>query len=173
MFRRTAIILCLILVTLQGVAGTNLTDGFSFLERNPLFMEFMSAVRSEGNVEKAENLRLKVYAQTDEGPEATIKRIRTDTSLARLYVETKEDTERVEELLEEAEKKLGLLGDKQGLYTLILGSEIDGIWYLQNPRNLGKGISSSRKINKAFKEFPQEVSSRLLKANSLLYAPSF
>lgn len=173
MFRRTAIILCLILVTLQGVAGTNLTDGFSFLERNPLFMEFMSAVRSEGNVEKAENLRLKVYAQTDEGPEATIKRIRTDTSLARLYVETKEDTERVEELLEEAEKNLGLLGDKQGLYTLILGSEIDGIWYLQNPRNLGKGISSSRKINKAFKEFPQEVSSRLLKANSLLYAPSF
>ncbi|MBI9094685.1 MAG: hypothetical protein JEY71_07370 [Sphaerochaeta sp.] len=124
-------------------------------------------------MKKAENLRLRIYAQNEEEPESTIKRIRTDTSLARLYVETKKDTGRVEELLQEAEKKLELLGDKQGFYTLILGSEIDGIWYLHNPRNLGKGISSSRKINKAFKEFPQEVSSRLLKANSMLYAPSF
>ncbi|MGB4407426.1 MAG: hypothetical protein WBI82_11255 [Sphaerochaeta sp.] len=136
-------------------------------------MEFMSAVRREGNVEKAEELRLRLYAQDDSEPEATIRRIRTDTSLARLYVETKEDTKRVNELLQGAEKKLGLLGDTQGLYSLILGSEIDGIWYLHNPRNLGKGISSSRKINKAFKEFPQEVPSRLLKANSMLYAPSF
>ena len=137
-------------------------------------MEFMSAVRTEGSVDKAEELRLLLYAQKEGEPEATIKKIRSDTSLARLYVETYTGSkERGEELLREAEKKLEYLEKNQDFYALILGSEIDGIWYLQNPRSLGKGMSSSRKINKAFKEFPQEVSSLLLKANSMLYAPSF
>ena len=76
-------------------------------------------------------------------------------------------------MLREAEEKLGLLEKDQAFHALILGSEIDGIWYLLNPRSLGKGMSSSRKINKAFKAFPQEVSSHVLKANSMLYAPSF
>lgn len=144
-----------------------------FLERDPIFIEFMSAVRTEGSVEKAESLRHLLYAQKDEKSEATIKRIRVDTTLARFYVESDAGRkERGEELLHEAEQKLELL-DKNSLYALILGSEIDGIWYLQNPRNLGKGMSSSKKINKAFKEFPQEVSAHLLKANSMLYAPSF
>ncbi len=173
MFRKTAFFLCLCLVVLQGVVGANLTDGFSFLERNPLFMEFLSAVKTEGNVEKAEQLRLSLYAQKEMEPEATIKKIRTDTSLARLYVETNTHIQRGEELLLEAEKKLEFLKQEQSFFALILGSEIDGIWYLQNPRSLSKGISSSRKINKAFKEFPQEVSSHLLKANSMLYAPPF
>lgn len=173
MVRRIVAVLCMGLVILQAMAGVQLLDGFSFLERDPLFIEFMTAVRTEGNVEKAESLRQLVYAQKDGEPEATIKRIRVDSSLARLYVETGAGTkERSEELLHEAEQKLEIL-DKNSLYALILGSEIDGIWYLQNPRTLGKGISSSKKINKAFKEYPQEVSSRLLKANSMLYAPSF
>ena len=173
MVRRIVAVLCMGLVILQAMAGVQLLDGFSFLERDPLFIEFMMAVRTEGNVEKAESLRQLVYAQKDGEPEATIKRIRVDSSLARLYVETGAGTkERSEELLHEAEQKLEIL-DKNSLYALILGSEIDGIWYLENPRTLGKGISSSKKINKAFKEYPQEVSSRLLKANSMLYAPSF
>ena len=173
MFRHIATFLCISLVTLQGVAGVKLTDGFSFLEKNPLFIEFMSAVRTEGSVEKAEELRLRLYAQDEAEPEATIKKIRIDTILARLYVETDiKSNERGEELLQEAEQKLDLL-DTNSFHALILGSDIDGIWYLQNPRSLGKGLSSSRKINKAYKEFPQEVSSLLLKANSMLYAPPF
>jgi len=174
MVRHLITVMCISLVALQGAIGASLTDGFFFLERNPLFMEFMTAVRTEGSVEKAEGLRLRLYAQDEGEPEATIKKIRVDTSLARLYVETEnKDEERFVELLLEAEKKLGLIEKNQPFHVLILGSEIEGIWYLQNPRSLGKGISSSRKINKAFKEFPQEVSSRLLKANSMLYAPSF
>lgn len=137
-------------------------------------MEFMSAVRAEGSVEKAEELRLRLFAQDDKEPETTIKKIRIDTSLARLYVETDPESKaKVEKLLNEAEEMLGLLEKEHAFYSLILGSEIDGIWYLQNPRSLGKGMASSRKINKAFKEYSQEVSSHLLKANSMLYAPSF
>ena len=174
MIRYIITFLCISLVALQGIAGASLTDGFSFLVKNPLFIEFMTAVRTEGSMEKAEELRLRLYAQDEVEPESTIKKIRVDTSLARLYVETeKTKKERFEELLNEAEEKLGLLEKTHPFHALILGSEIDGIWYLQNPRSLGKGIASSRKINKAYKEFPQEVSSRLLKANSMLYAPSF
>jgi len=173
MVRHIIPILCISLVALQAIAGASFSDGFSFLERNPLFIEFMAAVRTEGSVEKAEELRLRLSAQDKSEPEAAITKIRVDTSLARLYVEKNaQGKNRAEKLLEAAEQKLDLL-DKNSFHALILGSEIDGIWYLQNPRSLGKGMASSRKINKAYKEFPQEVSSRLLKANSMLYAPSF
>lgn len=174
MVRHIITFLCISLVALQGITGASLIDGFSFLERNPLFIEFMTAVRVEGSPKKAEELRLLVYAQKQAEPEATITKIRTDITLARLYVETDaKSKDRGEALLREAEEKLGLLEKDQAFHALVLGSEIDGIWYLQNPKSLGKGIASSRKINKAYKEFPQEVSSRLLKANSMLYAPSF
>ncbi len=173
MIRRIALGLCIGLITLYGVAGVEFRDSFSFLEKDKLFFDFMSAVRTEGCVEKAEKLRYLLYAQKEGEPEATIKQIRVNTSLARLYVETNDNKERGEELLREAEQKLENLEKRHPFFALILGSEIDGIWYLLNPRNLGKGMSSSRKINKAFKEFPQEVSSHLLKANSMLYAPSF
>ena len=173
MVRRITTVLCICIVALQGAIGANLTDGFSFLEKNPLFIEFVSAVRTDGSVEKAEELRILLFAQIDDEPEATIKEVRINTSLARLYVETaKKSNVRAEELLQEAEKKVELL-EKNSFHALILGSEIDGIRYLQNPRSLGKGMSSSRKINRAYKEYPQEVSSQLLKANSLLYAPGF
>ncbi len=175
MVRRIACILGIVsLVALQGAIGASLSDAFSFLERNPLFMEFMTAVKVEGSAVEAESLRLRIYAQDESEPEATITKIRVDTTLARLYVETDtKSKERGETLLREAEEKLSLLEKELPFHTLILGSEIDGIWYLQNPRSLGKGMSSSRKIHKAFKEFPLEVSSLLLKANSMLYAPSF
>lgn len=174
MFRHIACILCISLVTLQGVMAVSFTDGFSFLERNPIFMEFMTSVRVEGNSEKAEELRTLLFAQNEREPETTIMKIRIDTTLARFYVETgSKNTDRGEALLREAEEKLALLEKGQAFHALILGSEIDGIWYLKNPRSLGKGMSSSRKINKAFKAFPQEVSSHVLKANSMLYAPSF
>jgi len=173
MFRRIAIILSLSVVSLHGIAGANLTDGFSFLQKDPLFIEFMSAVRRDGCVEKGEEIRLLLYAQKESEPQATIKRIRIDTTLARLYIETEnKDTQRSEDLLSEAEQRLESL-DGNSFHALILSSEIDGVRYLNNPRNLGKGMSSSRKINKAFKVFPNELSSRLLKANSMLYAPSF
>ncbi len=173
MVRRIVLILSLSLVTLHGVAGANIVDGFSFLEEDPLFISFIAAVRVDGNREDAEGLRHLLYARDEDEPEATIKRIRIDTTLARLYVETENsDKERVQQLLGEAEQKLESL-ESNSFHALILASEIDGIWYLDNPRSVGKGMASSRKINKAFKEYPQELSSRLLKANSMLYAPSF
>ena len=174
MVRRIVFLLCISFITLQGAMAVSFTDGFSFLERIPLFMEFMTSVRVEGNLEKAEEKRTLVFAQEEREPEATIMKIRIDTTLARLYVETgAKDSDRGEALLREAEEKLGLLEKDQAFHALILGSEIDGIWYLKNSRSIGKGMSSSRKINKAFKEYPQEVSSHMLKANSMLYAPSF
>lgn len=173
MIRRIAIILSISLLSLHGIFGAELTDGFSFLKKDPLFIEFMSAVKTDGCIEKAEQVRQLLYAQDEGEPERTIKRIRIDTSLARLYVELGgKNKERAEELLKGAEQQLKDL-DGNSFHALILGSEIDGVWYLHNPKSLGKGMASSRKINKAFKEFPQEVSSQLLKANSMLYAPSF
>lgn len=173
MYRRIVIILCLSLVLLQGATGTKLTDGFSFLQNNPLFIEFVSAVRAEGNREESEELRQLLYVQNNDERESTVTKTRSDIILARLYVESDDkDTKRAESLLQQAEQKLEIL-DKQSFHALILGSEIDGIWYLLNPRSLGKGMSSSRKIHKAFKDFPQETSAHLMKANSMLYAPTF
>lgn len=155
MVRRIVLILSLSLVTLHGVAGANIVDGFSFLEEDPLFISFIAAVRVDGNREDAEGLRHLLYARDEDEPEATIKRIRIDTTLARLYVETENsDKERVQQLLGEAEQKLESL-ESNSFHALILASEIDGIWYLDNPRSVGKGMASSRKINKAFKEYPK------------------
>ncbi len=165
--------LSITLVALHAVAGASLTDGFSFLTRDPLFIAFMSAVKTDGSIDKAEELRLRLFAQDEAEPQATIKQVRINTTLARLYVETRiEEKKRIEELLQEAEQKLKSL-DGDSFHALVLDSEINGIWYLLNPRSLGKGMASSRKINKAFKQFPQEVLAHLLKANSMLYAPSF
>lgn len=173
MVRRLALMLSITLVALHAVAGASLTDGFSFLTRDPLFIAFMSAVKTDGSIDKAEELRLRLFAQDEAEPQATIKQVRINTTLARLYVETRiEEKKRIEELLQEAEQKLKSL-DGDSFHALVLDSEINGIWYLLNPRSLGKGMASSRKINKAFKQFPQEVLAHLLKANSMLYAPSF
>lgn len=172
MVKRITILLCMCALGMQGIVGAKLSDSFSFLQKDPLYAQFVYVVRTEGSTQKAEQIRLLLVAQQEQGYEHAIREIRANTTLARLYVEEGSgDGQRARTLLEEAEQRLKPLA-AQRLFSLILGSEIDGVWYLMNPKSLGKGISSSRQINKAYKEFPQEVSSQMLKANSLLYAPA-
>ena len=173
MKKKLAILVFIGLVALQGAVGVPLTDSFSFLTENTLFVSFVDALKKEGNGEKACLIRDSLVLPTEKTPEQKVTEIRTATLLARFYVEGSPQEEmHIRSLLNEAETKLTELND-QRFYSLILKSDIDAVWYLFNPKNLGKGISSSNQINKAYKDFPTEVSSLLLKANSMLYAPSF
>jgi len=165
------ILLCTLfalLVAIPATAGV-LEDEFSFLEENELFVQFMDACRNEGNASKAEALRTQMLADERD----LVSTIRSATVLARLYTELpKPDYEKAKVLLAQAEELLAGF-EPDSFPFLILGAEIDSIHYLIPPKNIGKGIKSNSKIQKAYKQYPDQVSSLLMKANSLLYAPSF
>nr|WP_319475217.1 hypothetical protein [uncultured Sphaerochaeta sp.] len=108
-----------------------------------------------------------------EKEEQAVIAIRSATMLARLYTEIeKPNTQRAKELLKEAESSLKNLAN--GTFFHLMGeAEIDSIYYLINPSRLAKGISSNSKIKKAYAQHPNQIYAILMKANSLLYAPSF
>ena len=173
MRKKLAVLVLAGMVILQGAVGSPLTDSFSFLNENSQFVNLVDAIKKDGNLDQACRIRDSLVSATDKTTEQTIIEIRSATLLSRLCVELPtQDDALIKSLLKEAEAKLKGLED-QRFITLILKSDIDAVWYLLNPRNLGKGISSSKQINKAYAEFPNEISSLLLKANSMLYAPSF
>ncbi len=141
---------------LSTLASTALVDDFSFLKEIPAFVQYVQVVRDAGDCDKAEE-------------QQAVLDIRTATLLARLYTEGEPKVPgRTLALLKEAEQGL----EEDSCFKLILEAEIDSIHYLLNPGSLGKGISSNAKINKAYKHYPDQVYARLMKASSLLYAPS-
>ena len=158
--------------TLPAVAS--LDDDYGFFGEYPPFVQFMDIVRGEGDAMQGEvgrqQLLLNPLLQKEE---QAVLAIRSTTMLARLYneIETR-DTERAKELLKEAESSLKHLPN--GSFFHLMGeAEIDSIYYLINPSRLAKGISSNSKIKKAYAQYPNQIYAILMKANSLLYAPSF
>ncbi len=160
------------LCMLSTLASAALVDDFSFLKEIPAFVQYVQVVRDAGDCDKAEKLRVKLQKTGLEEEQQIVLDIRTATLLARLYTEGEpKDPSRSLALLKEAEQELEGL-EEDSFFKLILEAEIDSIHYLLNPRSLGKGISSNAKINKAYKHYPDQVYARLMKASSLLYAPS-
>ncbi|MGE4584163.1 MAG: hypothetical protein AB7C91_05905 [Sphaerochaeta sp.] len=171
--RSLLLVLATTFLVAQSVCATPLMDDFSFLGESPEFVAFVDAVRSTGDAVKAEQLR-QTMRKTESGDIAdAVLQIRSATMLARLYTELiPKNLERARSLLTEAEVLLPLVKDQQ-FFSLILSAEIDSIWYLVNPKNLGKGINSNAALSRAYRQFPLQVSAILMKANSMLYAPAF
>lgn len=170
--KRIFLTLVVCIGTLGSLASAALVDDFSFLQEIPAFMQFMQAVRDEGNALKGEELRTVLLTSNSEGEQSSVLSVRTATLLGRLYTEIDpKNLIRSKELLKEAEQEVSTL-QKNSYFALILEAEIDSIYYLINPKNLGKGISSNAKIKEAYKLYPQQVYAQLMKASSLLYAPS-
>ncbi len=158
--------------TLPAVAS--LDDDYGFLGDHAPFVQFMDVVRGDGDAMQGEVVRQQLVLKTVlQKEEQAVIAIRSATMLARLYTEIeKRDTERAKELLKEAESSLKSLTD--GSFFHLMGeAEIDSIYYLINPSRLAKGISSNSKIKKAYVQYPNQIYAILMKANSLLYAPSF
>lgn len=170
--KRRLLSLAMSLCLLSPLAGTALVDDFSFLKEIPAFVQYVHVVRDAGDYQRAEELRLALQTTGLDKEQQAVLDIRTATLLSRLYTEVQPKVpSRSLALLEEAEQELKVLR-KNSFFSLILEAEIDSIHYLVNPRSLGKGISSNAKINKAYKQYPEQVYARLMKASSLLYAPS-
>lgn len=165
-------VVCLLSYSL-GAAGS-LSDDYGFLSEHAPFVQFIDAVIGQGNPEKGELLRQQLLSTPLLPKEKqAVLVIRSSTLLARLYSELERpDIQRAKELLSEAEKSLNVLGDTP-FFHLMSEAEIDSIHYLINPSRLVKGISSNSKIKKAYTQYPSQVYAILMKANSLLYAPSF
>ncbi|WP_319755420.1 hypothetical protein [uncultured Sphaerochaeta sp.] len=158
--------------TLAAVAS--LDDDYDFLGEHEPFVQFMDVVRGEGDTMQGEQIRDQMLLHPVlQEEKQTVLAIRSTTMLARLYTEIeKPDTKRAKELLKEAESSLKRLPD--GSFFHLMGeAEIDSIYYLINPSRLAKGISSNSKIKKAYAQYPNQIYAILMKANSLLYAPSF
>lgn len=173
--RRLCIALSVVLFlshTLGAVAP--LADDYGFLGDHAPFVQFIDAVRGQGDAKEGELLRQQLlFKPVLQEEEQAVLAIRSATLLARLYTELeKPDTQRAKELLVEAESSLKRL--KDGSFFHLMGeAEIDSIYYLINPSRLAKGISSNSKIKKAYAQYPIQIYAILMKANSLLYAPSF
>lgn len=170
--KRIFLSLIVCICTLGPLASAALVDDFSFLQEIPAFVQFMQAVRDLGNAQKGEALRTALLTSYPEGEQSSVLSVRTATLLGRLYTEIDpKNLTRSKELLKEAEQELSAL-QKNSYVALILEAEIDSIYYLINPKSLAKGISSNAKIKEAYKLYPEQVYAHLMKASSLLYAPS-
>ncbi|MEA4859071.1 MAG: hypothetical protein VB127_01195 [Sphaerochaeta sp.] len=148
-------------------------DDFAFLSSLPSYQQFLEAVKMDGDAAKAEELRAGFSSLALPKEDESVLFIRSSVILARLYAEhMKGDKNRALQLLDEAHTQLMGL-EQESFLHLMLSSEIDGVHYLLNPRNLSKGIRSNSAINKAYKLYPKQIAATLAKANSLAYAPSF
>ncbi len=155
-------------------AAIPLSDDYGFLSEHTPFLQFIDAVRGKGDAETGEVLRQRLLSRPlhDEDKQSVLC-IKSATLLARLYTEMETpDSQRAKELLVEAESSLKKLKDTP-FFQLMSEAEIDSIYYLINPSRLTKGISSNSKIKKAYAQYPDQIYAILMKANSLLYAPSF
>lgn len=167
------LLLGLLLFLMPALHSSAYADDFAFLSSLPSYQDFLQAVKMEGDTERAEQLREGFSSLSRSEREKSVLFIRSSVILARLYAEHNQaDKNRALQLLDEAQKKLSIL-EKESFLHLMLSSEIDGVHYLVNPRSLSKGIRSNSTINKAYKQYPKQISATLAKANSLVYAPSF
>ncbi len=170
--KKTFLSLLVCLWLLAPLCGEPLEDDFSFLKELPDFVEYVRVVRDEGDYRQARTLQAQLQALQLDPVQQTVVSIRSATLLARLYTEIEpKQLDQAQALLDQAQQAVSSL-HKDSFFALILAAEIDSIHYLINPANLGKGISSSAKINKAYKMFPRQVQAMLMKASSLLYAPT-
>jgi tetratricopeptide (TPR) repeat protein len=171
-----AFVLLLGCLVIQPAVAETITDSFSFLQDIPLFSLFMEEAKNTGDFEQAKQLRSELLAlplESLSATERTVLEIRTDTVLARLCTEL--DPKQIpyaKELLSESEDKANRLPEKS-LFSYCAFADINGIWYLISSANLSKGIASSKQIGKAYNSFPHESAVTLLKANSMLFTPSF
>ncbi len=172
--RRYFLALGIVLLLSAKLFSAPLADDYAFLRDYTPFLAFVDAVRVQGDAPKAETLRMAIINNPLEDTiQQAVLSIRSATLLSRLYTEAEDpDEERARTLLDEAEAQLEHL--QQYPYLHMMGqADIDSVHYLINPKRLGKGISSNAKIKKAYAQFPNQVYAILMKANSLLYAPSF
>jgi tetratricopeptide (TPR) repeat protein len=174
--RKCLLLFLLLSLTLQALAAQEFIDSYSFLKDLPLFSQFMEEAKNSGNFEKAKQLQNEILlhpvaslSQTEQ----TVLEIKTATVLARMCTELEvKELSFAKELLDNAEAKADSL-PKDSLFAYCSFADIYGTWYLVSSFNLAKGLASSKQIDKAYKTYPAEVSVILLKANSLLFAPSF
>lgn len=161
----------LVLMLLVPVFCASLSNDFSFLQEIPEYVLFMDASRNQGDAALAETMRTSLADKGRNEIEQAVISVRSSTVLARIYVERDNpDKKRAEQLLDEARAQMKWF-PKNSFFSYILEAEIDSIHFLIN-RNLAKGISSNNNINKAIKQYPDQVQALLLRADSLLYAPA-
>ncbi|NCC65416.1 MAG: hypothetical protein EOM15_12255 [Spirochaetia bacterium] len=154
-----------------GLQSSSIVDDFHFLKDNDIFVQFVDAVKNEGNTERAEQLSLALLNTQEKPLVQAVISLGTATMLARLYTELEPaQKDKAKKLLLQAEAELVNL-EQHPFFSLILSAEVDSIAYLLNPRSLGKGISSNSKIKEAYQLYPQQAFAILMKASSLLYAP--
>jgi tetratricopeptide (TPR) repeat protein len=174
--RKTLLLFLLLILTLQSASAQEFIDSYSFLKDLPLFSQFMEKAKNSGDFEKAKQLRNEILLSPTNlltQTEQTVLEIKTTTVLARMSTELAvQELSFAKELLIEAEAKAESL-PKDSLFAYCSYADIYGTWYLISSLNLSKGLASSKQIGKAYKTFPEEVSVVLLKANSMLFAPSF
>ncbi|WP_320130158.1 hypothetical protein [uncultured Sphaerochaeta sp.] len=160
---------------LQPIFSDGITDSYAFLKDIPLFIQFVDATRNSGDFQKANQLRTSLLALPDktlDKYEQAALEIRLDTMLSRMSLDlSPKQPSFAKELLQEALGKTPLL-NKDSLFSYCAYADIYSIQYLIDS-NLSKGIASAKEIGKAYKEYPNETTVLLLKANSLLYTPSF
>ncbi len=143
--RRLCIALSVVLFlshTLGAVAP--LADDYGFLGDHAPFVQFIDAVRGQGDAKEGELLRQQLlFKPVLQEEEQAVLAIRSATLLARLYTELeKPDTQRAKELLVEAESSLKRL--KDGSFFHLMGeAEIDSIYYLINHQDSRRGGSAA------------------------------
>jgi hypothetical protein len=174
--RKSLLLFLLLSLTLQAVTAQEFIDSYSFLKDLPLFSQFMEEAKNSGDFEKAKQARNEILlhpAVTLTQIEQTVLEIKTATVLARMSTEIEvKELSFAKELLNDAEAKADSL-PKDSLFAYCSFADIYGTWYLVSSLNLSKGLASSKQIGKAYKAYPEEVAVILLKANSMLFAPSF
>jgi hypothetical protein len=177
MHKRTlGILLAGFLLFANSTVTASTTDSFAFLEDVPLYSTLLEATKNSGDFETASRVRDQIHAFSSPALDQEMKTvldIKADTAFARLCTGLSPSRDALaREILEEAKRKADTL-PSDTLFSYCSLADIYGVWYLADSRNLGKGMASSRNVNKAYDNYPDEVSAILLKASSMTFMPSF
>lgn len=153
-------------------------DNLAFLKESGPYSQLAQTVWNRGSLDSAEAIFSRISSSTSSDWEGLCTRLKADTLLARYCIEGPvTDKARAKSLLKDANQILASLTETadstQKRILPAMESDILSIEYLLSPLfNVGKGLESTKIIDKAYESTPDEICVALMYANRRFYAPA-
>ncbi|MDD3996096.1 MAG: hypothetical protein PHH86_00105 [Sphaerochaetaceae bacterium] len=177
---KKSLLLILVLVSALAYADVQdeLTYQWGYLKHISGFEMFVASVLNDHMLIESEQYYHNVYTAIDTSsfPNGlgALAKAKASIMFARSYVELdNSSTQKIKELLDAAETLLSQ-SEAEGAsraMVMTLRADLASVRYLYSGK-LGDALAVSKAIDAVYREFPNDLNARLLKADKMLYAPA-
>ena len=155
-----------------------MTYRWSYLKQIDGFETFVASVLNDQNLYDSEqsfrNLFVAIDSSSLQQEMCSLAKAKASIMLARSYVEQDaSSSQRIDQLIDAAEHQLAESEDGGAPRPMIMTLQADlaSAKYLYTGK-FGDALAVSKAIDKVYREFPEDLNARLLKADKMLYAPA-